>query len=66
MHPDRGIVRMYIRSDGLSTIPYDQNTLTHQSTDMNDDPRDYILSLVTKTKKKTEKSKRDRYNGNIY
>ena len=40
MHPYRGILHKYRRLDGLSTRPYDQNTLTHQSTDTNDAPRD--------------------------
>ena len=39
MQPDRGIVRMYRRSDGLYTIPDDQNTLTRQSTDTKNPPR---------------------------
>ena len=30
MQPDRGIVRTYRRSDSLSAIPDDQNTLTCQ------------------------------------
>ena len=40
MHPDRGIVRTYRRSEGLSTRPDDSNTLTRQSVDANDAPRD--------------------------
>ena len=40
MHPDRGIARTYRRSDGLSKRPDDQNTLTRQSADTNDAPRD--------------------------
>ena len=47
MHPDRGIVHTYIRSDGLSTIPDDQNTLTRQSVDKNDTPRYPLLVPVT-------------------
>ena len=47
MHPDRGIVRTYRQTDGLSTIPDDQNTLTHQSSDMNDAPRDLPYVPVT-------------------
>ena len=40
MHPYRVIVRMYIRSDGLSTRPDYQNTLNRQFTDTNDAPMD--------------------------
>ena len=47
MHPDRVIVRMYRRSDGLSTRPDYQNTLTHQSADTNDAPRDPLTGPVT-------------------
>ena len=43
MHPDIGIVRMYRRSDSISTRPEDQNTLTHQSAATNDVPRDPLL-----------------------
>ena len=39
MHLDRGIVRMYIQLDGLSTIPYIPNTLTHQSAGTDDAPQ---------------------------
>ena len=31
MHPDRGLVRKYRRSDGLSMIPDSPNTFTCQS-----------------------------------
>ena len=47
VHPDRGIVRTYRHSDGLSTIPYDPNTLTPQSAVTNDAPRDPLLGPVT-------------------
>ena len=47
MHPDRGIVRMYRRSDGLYTIPGDHNTLTCQSADTNNAPRDPLHSPIT-------------------
>ena len=40
MHPDRGIARTYRRSDGLSKRPDDHNTLTRQSADTNDAPKD--------------------------
>ena len=40
MYPDRGIVRTYRLSDGLSTRPDDQNTLTRQSVDKINGPRD--------------------------
>ena len=40
MHPYIGIVRTYRRSEDLSTRPDDQNTLTRQSSDTNDAPRD--------------------------
>ena len=39
MHLDRWIVRTYIWTYGLSTGPYEQNTLTRQSADMNDTPQ---------------------------
>ena len=41
---------MYRRSDSLSTIPYDQNTLTHQSTNTNDAPRYPLFGPVTSAK----------------
>ena len=47
MHPDRGIVRTYRQSDGLSTIPEDNNTLTHQSSDTNDTSRETLHDPVT-------------------
>ena len=46
MQPDRGIVRTYRRSDGLSTIQYEKNTLTCQSADMNNASRDPLHGLV--------------------
>ena len=39
VHPDRGIVRMYIRLDGLSMIPDESNTLTCQSAGTNNAPQ---------------------------
>ena len=47
MHPDREIFRMDRRSDGLSMIPYDPNTLIIQSSGTNDAPRDPLLIPVT-------------------
>ena len=47
MHPYRGIVYTYIRSYGISTIPDDQNTLTLQSADIKNAPRDPLLGPVT-------------------
>ena len=47
MYPDRGILRIYRRSDGLSTRPEDHNTLTPQSTDMDDAPWDSLHGPVT-------------------
>ena len=47
MHPDRVIVRKYRQLDGLSTRPYDQHTLTRQSDDTNDAPRDPLHGPVT-------------------
>ena len=44
MHPDREIVRTYRRSYGLSTVPDDHNTLTHQSADTNDAPKEPLSS----------------------
>ena len=40
MLPDRGIVCLHRRSDGISTIPEDPNTLTRQSASMNNAPRE--------------------------
>ena len=47
MHPDRGIVSTYRRSYGLSTRPDDHNSLTRQSIDTNDAPRDPLHGPVT-------------------
>ena len=47
MHIDRGIVRTYRRSDGLSTRTDDQNTLTRQSANKNDVPRESLHGPVT-------------------
>ena len=47
MHPYRGIVHMERRSDGISMIPDGPNTLTFQSADTNDTPRDHLPVLVT-------------------
>ena len=42
MHPDRGVVRTYIRSESLATIPDGPNTLPLQSDAANDAPRDHL------------------------
>ena len=47
MHPDRGIVCTYRRSDSIYTIPDDHKNLNHQSNDMNDSPRDPLHGPVT-------------------
>ena len=47
MHPYRVIVSNHRRSDGLSTIPDEQNTLTCLSADMNDAPKDPLLGHLT-------------------
>ena len=47
MHTYRGILRTYRWSDVLSTIPDDQNTLTRQSADTNNVPREPLLGPVT-------------------
>ena len=47
MHPDRVIVRTYIRSEVLSTRQDDQNTPTHQCADTNDAPREPLHGPVT-------------------
>ena len=47
MHPYRGIVRTHIRSEGLSMIPDDSNTLTRQSNGMNNAPRDLLQVPAT-------------------
>ena len=46
MHPYRLIVRTYIQSDGIYTRPDYQNTLTRQSANSNDDPRDPLCDPV--------------------
>ena len=46
MNPDRGIVRTYRRSDGLSMRPDDHNTLTFQSVNKNGAPREPLYGLV--------------------
>ena len=46
MHLDRGIVRTYRRSDGLSMRPNDQNTLNCQSADTKDALRDPLHDPV--------------------
>ena len=47
MHPYRGIVCTYRRTDGLFTRPDYHNTLTHQSSDKNDAPGDPLHGPVT-------------------
>ena len=47
MHLDRGIVEKYKRSDGLSKILDNQNTLTWKSADTNDAPRDTLHGPIT-------------------
>ena len=47
MYQDRGIVCKYRLSDGLSMISDDQNTLTRQSADVNDAPREPLHSPIT-------------------
>ena len=47
MHPYRGIVCTYRRLDILYRIPDDQNTLTHQSADTNNAPRDPLHGPIT-------------------
>ena len=47
MHPDRVIVRTYIRSDGISDRPDNPNTLTFQSAGTNDAARDPFHVPVT-------------------
>ena len=48
MHPGRGKVPTYRQSGGLSTRPDDQNTLTRQSTNTNNSPRDPLRGPVTR------------------
>ena len=40
MHPERGILHTHIWSDSISTRPDKPNTLTRQSDNTNDAPRD--------------------------
>ena len=47
MHPDIRIVCTYIQCYGLPNRPDDHNTLTRQSTDTNDAPRDPLDGPVT-------------------
>ena len=47
MNPNRGIVRMYRRSDSQYTIPDNPNTLTHQSVGTKDATRDPLHGNVT-------------------
>ena len=47
MHPDRGMVRTYRLSYGLFMRRDNQNTLTCQSTNKNNVPRDPLLGPVT-------------------
>ena len=47
MHPDRGIVRMYVCLYGLYTRPDNQNNLTLQSADTKYLPRDPLYYPVT-------------------
>ena len=49
MHPYRGIVRTYRRSDFLSTISDDQNNLNRQYADTYNAPRDPLCSPITFT-----------------
>ena len=47
MHPEMGILSTYRQSDGLSTRLEDQNTLTNQSSNNNDSPRDPLHGSIT-------------------
>ena len=47
MNPDRWIVRTHRRSDSITTISDEHNTLTCQSADTNDAPRDPHHGPVT-------------------
>ena len=53
MHPDRGIVRTYRNSYGLSTRPDNHTTLTHRSADTNDAPKDPLHGPVTWNRART-------------
>ena len=46
MHPDRGIVRMHIRSDVIYTRSYDNNTINRQYTATNDPPREPFTAPI--------------------
>ena len=45
MHLERGKLNMDRWSDGISTIPDDSNTLTHQSTVTNNAPRGPLYGI---------------------
>ena len=47
MYQYRGIVSIYRQSDGLSMIPDDPNTLTIQSDDTNNAPREPLHGRIT-------------------
>ena len=47
MHQYRGIVHKYTRSDGLSRIPDDPNTLNFQFAGTNDATRDPFNNPIT-------------------
>ena len=47
MHPERVIVLTYRRLDNISKRQDDQNTLTRQSADTNNAPRDLLLVPIT-------------------
>ena len=47
MHPDRGIVRMDRRTESLSTITDDPNTLNRQSAITNNSPGTPLFSPIT-------------------
>ena len=49
MYPYIVIVRRDRRSDGISIIPDESNTLTRQSAGRNASPRDPLLRPVTKS-----------------
>ena len=54
MKPDRGILCTYRHSSGLSTRPYDPNTLTRQSSSMNYAPRDLLHGPITHVQNRAE------------
>ena len=47
MYPDIIVVLMYRGSDVLSTRADNQNTLTRQSANMNNAPRDPLYGIIT-------------------